>query len=341
MKKKLLKPPAGDGEVILIPDIKELISCLGSNAMVGVCHQPYFFNPGISLKLLFLKDYPAEKRKLIFSDTDKTKIRARVPLSDGSVRIVNFVDSEQALHDFPIPDKEVFDVFFAAVEEQVIKTFPHDEEGEITNLLRFKKILLDNPEKEYLKEILAESFLKYYGVETEYCFLSEMFSGEDFKSFFMKIYGNAGVFRGVFNDTLAEYRNEYKFRYKNYPFPALDDGELPFWIIEHGERRGCFEKDVEKDGFDGIKVFPRATTLTVFLRLFKTDVFVHDVGGGNYEWIQDRIIERFFGEKPPFYAILGGTFLLGELKQRDYPYFLYNPSRVKAMVEQIWEGIQE
>ncbi|MFC1548616.1 hypothetical protein ACFL5E_01500 [Candidatus Omnitrophota bacterium] len=336
MKKKLLKPPAGNGEILFQPAIKKFAVSVLKSSVVGVCHQPYFFNPGVSLKFLFLEELPARKKELIFMDTDKVNISARLPFPDGSARTVSFLESENALYDCPVTEEDGFHKFFSIAENNLKEIFPKDEEGAFLNLLKFKKIILGKLDKEYLKEALAESFLEYYGISSEYCFLSDLFLGKEFEKFFMDIYKEADTFREVFNTALAEFKDEYKFRYKNYPFPSLEEGELPFWIIEDGSRKRCFEKDIGEAGFENLKVFPRAATLTIFLRLYKLDLFIHGIGGGNYEWIQDRIIERFFGKTPPLYAILSGTFLLGDLKERDFSYFLYSPERIKESVERFW-----
>ena len=82
--------------------------------------------------------------------------------------------------------------------------------------------------------------------------------------------------------------------------------------------------------FDTSLILPRAVTLTLFLRLYRLDLFIHGVGGGNYEWIQDRIIERFFKQKPSPYAVVSGTFLIDEYKERNFPYFFYSPEKIKT-----------
>ncbi len=73
--------------------------------------------------------------------------------------------------------------------------------------------------------------------------------------------------------------------------------------------------------------------MTLFLRLYKTDIFIHGVGGRNYEWIQDRIIEKFFKNPPPPYAVISGVFLSKGFKTRDFPYFFFNPGRIKGSLE--------
>lgn len=57
---------------------------------------------------------------------------------------------------------------------------------------------------------------------------------------------------------------------------------------------------------------PKAVTLTMFLRLFVADLFVHGVGGARYDAVTDGIIRSFFGVEPPPYAVASATWWLPE-----------------------------
>jgi hypothetical protein len=48
----------------------------------------------------------------------------------------------------------------------------------------------------------------------------------------------------------------------------------------------------------------------MFARLFLADVFLHGIGGGIYDALTDRIIERYFGIPAPGYLIVSATLLL-------------------------------
>ena len=87
-------------------------------------------------------------------------------------------------------------------------------------------------------------------------------------------------------------------------------------------------------------IFPRAVILTIFLRLYHVDLFIHGIGGGNYEWVHDMIIERFFKKDPPFYSIVSATFILDEGEGRDHPFFLYSPERVKNALHKVVNAIK-
>jgi len=112
MKKKLLKPPPNNGDILFIPSPQELNGLISENTKVGVCHQPYFFNPGISLKFFFLEKLNMGKKEIIFLDTDKVAIKVKVPSAGGVIKEVGFIKSDQVLSHYPAPGKECFSQFF-------------------------------------------------------------------------------------------------------------------------------------------------------------------------------------------------------------------------------------
>ena len=58
---------------------------------------------------------------------------------------------------------------------------------------------------------------------------------------------------------------------------------------------------------------------------------------GNYEWIQDRVMERFFQVDPPFYAVVSATFCLPDSSDRESPFFLYPPEEIKKVLQESLE----
>jgi hypothetical protein len=60
----------------------------------------------------------------------------------------------------------------------------------------------------------------------------------------------------------------------------------------------------------GIKVRPRAITTTMFMRLFVADLFVHGVGGAEYDEVADDVVRAFYGVEPPPYAVITATLTL-------------------------------
>jgi hypothetical protein len=56
-----------------------------------------------------------------------------------------------------------------------------------------------------------------------------------------------------------------------------------------------------------VRLAPRALTLTMYLRLFVVDQFLHGIGGAQYDQVTDRIIATHFKIAPPHFAVATGT----------------------------------
>lgn len=334
MKKRLLKPPQENGEILFLPEPKTVVSSLLSAHTFCASHQPYFFNPGVSTKYLFLDMVPL-KKKYLFLDTDRAGLVVNIPYSGGGVYTKELIRSESVLYDYPAPKESFFLEFFSFLEREIKKISPLLP-ALLENIRTFKEIILSKKRK-FLKELLVESFLAFYGIEAEYGFVSEIVTSPEFREFFQMIYAKSNTFQEVFNHSLDEYRNEFKFRYKHFPFPALEKDELPFWIVRQRKRTRCFKKDINLSEFGKRMIIPRASTLALFLRLYACDIFIHGVGGANYEWVQDRVIERFFKKIPPLYLVISGTFLLSGFQSREFPYFFFPPELIRRRVREFME----
>ena len=334
MKKRLLKPAENDGQIICIPSSEEFILKVSDKHTVGTAHQPYFFNPGVALKFIFLGRIPKGRKKIFFVDTDRLDIKIKLPARE-QIRQINFLNTDTVLSEYLTPKQEVFYDLLKSIENEIKEAPVENLRQVISNLSSFKEIIIKNANKKFLKEVLAKSFLDFFSLNIPYYFLSDIIKGSEFEDFFTNIYNNDRLFRDIFNESLDEYRETYRFRFKNFPFPRLQDGELPFWLIRDSKRARLFKNDIDLKDFHKITIYPRASTLTIFLRLYKFDFFIHGLGGANYEWVQDRIIERFFNKAAPDYAVISGTFLLPGLSvfERKFPYFFFSPRKLKAKAE--------
>jgi len=339
MKRPLLKPPAGDGEIIFLPDLASFLAAITPSTRIGVCHQPYFFNPGVSLKFLFLESFPDACKEIIFLDTDRLNIKTKVPGPGGRTEVLTFINSDQILSDFIVENSDIFNDFINRYSKILSKPSTYLTNATYAAFSAFTDILLKNAHQSSLREVLAKTLLEFYSIQRDYRYLSDLCTDEGFRMFFRTIYEQQRSFREIFNVSLDEYRETFRFRYKHFPFPHLEEDELPFWIIREGRRCRLFTHDAEQTDLRKAPIVPRAATLTIFLRLYRLDMFIHGVGGGNYEWVQDRIIERFFGRQPPPYAITSGTFLLGHVQERDLPYFLFQPDRIRERVRTFIAGM--
>jgi len=151
---------------------------------------------------------------------------------------------------------------------------------------------------------------------------------------------SANRFADAYNAALAEYRLATKTRSAAQPFPDLSrDGgtiELPLWRIVGGRRstlRVCPLADggvalvtaageafvelpadparaVDTLHASGELLAPKALALTLFARVFVTDLMIHGVGGGRYDRVTDDVCRRYYGIEPPAYVVASMTMYL-------------------------------
>ncbi len=332
MKKKLFKPPLENGEIFFLPDIRQFFQSLREDTVVTT--SAGFFHPGIGIRFLLIDSLENCKKSLFFMDTDKARVGVSIPQEEGSAKVFYLFNSNRSLYQMNLPRWEVIEQFLDQVRGEIRGSVGERDPSSIQCLNRFQNILHDTHDCETLPEYLARSFLRYYELNCDYRFSSQILKGERFREFFIKIYKDDDHFRSIYNQALDEYKQEFRFRFKNYPFPRLRDGELPFWVVHEGQRYGLNKKELSLSDLLKYQILPKASPLTMFLRMQETDIFLHGVGGANYEWVNDRIIERFWRVEPPIYYVMSATFHIGSFLQRDFPFFLMDPDRIRNTLKQ-------
>ncbi|MBU1428731.1 hypothetical protein KKB07_07750 [bacterium] len=189
---------------------------------------------------------------------------------------------------------------------------------------------------------------RLYEQEIEPAYLEIPFSqicdSDEFLSFFLEIIKNIKSFSEIYNKKLDEYRKLFKIRNRAHPSPNLmikeNFIEVPFWIWREGDQRGKIfilneeEKNylyndsygkiflIEEDGFKslfslktllkdrGLKIRPKALLLTLYNRLFVSDLFIHGLGGAKYDLVTDEIIREFLKVEPPHFLVASCTLYL-------------------------------
>lgn len=151
-----------------------------------------------------------------------------------------------------------------------------------------------------------------------------------------------------YNRQLAAYRKRAGIHNPSQPMPDLqrtgEDQELPFWVYKLGEPRHRLtvrtsargdalvydEREIPIHGAlaaqgwaaadqlreilvrEQLVLRPRALTLTLFVRLFLADLFLHGIGGALYDQITDGILQEIWGGVPA-YGCVSAAWLLGEI----------------------------
>lgn len=153
---------------------------------------------------------------------------------------------------------------------------------------------------------------------------------------------DAEGFADAYNAALADYRDEFDLVGTDRPMPDLategDAIELPFWLdnlatglrgrarvrrsgdgfaleLDQGQTGVRFEPETQPQQLlhwlrqHRLRLAPRALSLTLFMRLFVSDLFVHGIGGGHYDNVLDRILRSYFHLEPPAFAVATATLL--------------------------------
>jgi hypothetical protein len=169
-----------------------------------------------------------------------------------------------------------------------------------------------------------------------------------FHAFATHILADLPKFHTVYNTCLHSFRRTNDVRSRNHPVPDLAaDGdwlEAPFWVWRTGDsRRGRLFARIHPNGEridlrsdagplpamprqrlyadrlkysltdftkQGYRIRSRALTTTMFARLFLADLFIHGIGGAQYDALTDTIIKHYFHIEPPDYMVVSGTLRL-------------------------------
>jgi len=166
--------------------------------------------------------------------------------------------------------------------------------------------------------------------------ISALCRTEAFAWFVCHLLDRLADFHEIYNTAVRQYRKRFGIRSRNHPVPDLAiEGawrEVPFWAWRLGQARrgrlfarsngGQTELRIgaepgpwlgrEVAGWQaledqGWKVRCRALTTTLFARLFVGDLFIHGIGGANYDALTDEIIRRFYSIEPPPFLMLSAT----------------------------------
>ena len=170
---------------------------------------------------------------------------------------------------------------------------------------------------------------------------SQICDSDEFLSFFLEIIKNIESFSEIYNKKLDEYRKLFKIRNRAHPSPNLmikeNLIEVPFWIWREGDQRRkifivneeekkYFYSDshgkiflLKKNSLESLfslkrilkekklKIRPKALLLTLYNRLFISDLFIHGLGGAKYDLVTDEIIREFLKVEPPHFMVASCT----------------------------------
>lgn len=311
-------------------------------------HQPDLYHPGVWVKnfLLqrFAREQSADTLDLVVDSDGFDNVAVSSPcLTPEPRRCVHYLavgGAGSCYATAPVPSAEHVEEFCRAVLSSLSGLTSPAPARHFTDFCSHLRAAL--PDSGNLAELLTFSRRRYEAdAGTDYPELpvTLMAGSAAFARFVVHLAGNAAVFATAYNAELDAYRRQTRTRSKAQPFPDLEVRggmiELPFWRIADGVRSPV-HAEVTADGGvtfatsagpflavpsepedavaalleSGEVLAPKALALTMFVRMFVADLFIHGVGGGRYDRITDGVIRRFFGVEAPAYVIASLTLYL-------------------------------
>jgi hypothetical protein len=217
-------------------------------------------------------------------------------------------------------------------------------------------------------EIFAEirrSVERKHGLQSTEFFSRDLVQTQSFRLLLLHLIEKCSDFQRIHNTALQHYRQAHRIRSTAHPVPDLkqtgNEFEIPLWVHtnHNARRRAVFvgrEKDIRyltdqteillrwstRDSDEhilsalarleetGVFLRPRALLTTMMLRLLIADWFIHGIGGGKYDQLNDRIMGEFFGITPPGFSVISGTLFLPILSNPATP--ALNPGDIRKAV---------
>jgi len=309
-------------------------------AVIASGHQPTFFHPGVAVKNFALARQAGElgATAIFFSvDSDQFKAgRVFAPVMEERL-------AKKELSLFPVGRNLLYETAPVPSMGQLVKNLVHLDEklsksglaapGAALSAFLARIESIHQPMDNYtsLAIVLRRAWC---GDLLGGCMespVSGLCGQKPFLRYAKDLIERIEDFRNIYNEQLARYRKDHKLRYPANPFPDLGQShgaiETPFWVIDSGARQPLFVR-LQSAGHSllesvtggawtmaelesgQVNIRPKAISLSIYLRLFICDLFIHGVGGSKYDTITDRIIERFYGIEPPMRACVSCTALL-------------------------------
>ncbi len=319
----------------------ETVPDTASDRWIVAGHQPELFHPGVWYKN-FVLNRLAEKHGAtavnLIVDTDAVKPAILHVPADGKLARVAF---DRSSLETPYEERTVEEETTFA--ELPARLAPILAKWNFTPMLPtfWREVMQQAKRTPLLGERFAagrRAMERRFGVVQRELPMSRVCQTEAFASFAGSILERLPEFHAIYNRTVHEYRQAHGIRSRSHPVPDLAaDGdwlEAPFWAWRKGARRGKLfvratggvrDLRVNAESWptiarstdawralenQGFKVRSRALTTTMFARIALADLFIHGIGGGIYDELTDRIIERFFHLAPPGYLTVSATLLL-------------------------------
>lgn len=171
----------------------------------------------------------------------------------------------------------------------------------------------------YLQALLNAAF----GLDNLlYLPVSQLCTSEAFMDFLVSIVSNAMDFATCYNEALAARCGRFEAVGPLTIRPLAMDRrrqqtELPFWLVRSDGTRTPLVVRQDRTGpltallrAGRRRLRPKAVPLTLFLRRYLADWFIHGLGGATYEPVVDHVMRAYYGVGVPDYGVVTCTVLL-------------------------------
>jgi len=189
----------------------------------------------------------------------------------------------------------------------------------------------------YLVSLLNQAL----GLKMIYLPVSHLSQSKAFLEFTASIIKNAESFAVCYNSAIGKQIDGWKIKPHLTIRPLSIDStdariELPFWLLRKDAKRrtlfvqnknshkylyadnncmgpfetGTTEKMQQILDNSNYQIRPKAAVLTLFVRLFLADWFIHGIGGAKYEFVTDYLLRHYYQLKKIYFGIATTTMTL-------------------------------
>jgi hypothetical protein len=312
--------------------------------VIATGHQPAIYYPGLLFKNIYTADLADQTNGIALNfivDSDNASFKVPIPYQEKEeikkthIEIKN--PQNEIYKDFNPSEREV-KKFFDSIDSK-LKSLNNKR---IKNAFEKYKVRFDREyaTKKNFTETIRKLRNQFDSNETRNLRdikLSQVAQSRAYYHYLLYIIKHIESFSEVYNHAVEQSSSK---DYQPVKFLEINNGwqELPCWLIKNSKRHPLWikkakgelhflsdeaekkltintrqktEENIINELKDSLSLYPKATTLTILLRLFFCDVFVHGTGAIEYEQVNNIVLENFFSidPKPSFYAVTGDIWL--------------------------------
>jgi hypothetical protein len=299
-----------------------------SKHLIGCAHQPIIYTPGVMAKNQHLQQYCAKNKNSIginiimdLENGDGGSISFPEKKLDGLIlshESISTNESDQFKCQKVLEPKIINPIFDGVMESlHTLSTSIDMHKIKYAKSIYKKLYGVNISEANTLVRRVMEEKPSY--LELPFSKLLMLDSSKEIINYLLQKISNQSV---RYNSILDKYRESSNHN----PFPNLkrheDKFEMPFWVynLKTNSRRPLYIKQnfIKYSIEDDELLVPRHAMISLFLRLFCFDFFVHGLGGNRYDEFTDLIIKDLFNIDPPSFATVSQTIYLLPSKIDDF-----------------------